>query len=229
MLCALLVCTLYASFIALAKQNFLYPVAYDMLDIDRTIAEFGRINRNKPGFHTTAQEEHYRLFAEIVDSVMNDGEGLDSIDYRGPDGDVIDTMLTPNEQIHLQDVANLINTIDVIGVAALGLFVALLLLSLYTGWRSIEIWRIHLVGGGIITGLIVLVITFGAVDVFYAAHTWVFPAGHQWFFYYEESLMTTLMKAPDLFGVIAVELGVLALVLYSLCLYSLKRVLLNST
>jgi hypothetical protein len=42
----------------------------------------------------------------------------------------------------------------------------------------------------------------------------VFPPGHAWFFYYEDSLMTTLMQAPHLFGFIAVAIGVLALALF---------------
>ena len=49
------------------------------------------------------------------------------------------------------------------------------------------------------------VIAVGPKKVFYIAHTLIFPAGHQWFFYYEESLMTMLMKAPDLFAAIAAE------------------------
>ena len=45
-------------------------------------------------------------------------------------------------------------------------------------------------------------------------HEWVFPAEHQWFFYYQESLMTVLMKAPDLFGAIAILIAVLGIGFY---------------
>ncbi len=58
------------------------------------------------------------------------------------------------------------------------------------------------------------VILIGPVKVFYQLHEWVFPDNHQWFFYYQESLMTILMKAPDLFGGIAILLIVLATVLF---------------
>jgi hypothetical protein len=51
--------------------------------------------------------------------------------------------------------------------------------------------------------LLTVLVLFGPVNVFYKLHTWIFPADHQWFFYYQESLMTTLMKAPDIFGGIA--------------------------
>jgi hypothetical protein len=47
-------------------------------------------------------------------------------------------------------------------------------------------------------------------------HVWVFPADHQWFFYYQDSLMSTLMKAPYLFGYIAVALVALATVFLAL-------------
>jgi hypothetical protein len=71
----------------------------------------------------------------------------------------------------------------------------------------------------------VLVWALGAKKVFYQLHVWIFPEGHQWFFYYQESLMSTLMKAPDLFaGIgIAIFLGaILLFVLMLLALYFLK-------
>ena len=42
--------------------------------------------------------------------------------------------------------------------------------------------------------------------MFYQFHIWLFPADHEWFFYWQDSLMSTLMKAPVLFGGIAVVL-----------------------
>ena len=53
-------------------------------------------------------------------------------------------------------------------------------------------------------------------DRFYALHEWIFPDNHQWFFYYQESLMTVLMKAPDLFGAISVLIALLAIPIYLL-------------
>jgi hypothetical protein len=44
-------------------------------------------------------------------------------------------------------------------------------------------------------------------------HTVVFPADHQWFFYYKDSLMASLMKAPDIFAAIAAQLLVVALLI----------------
>ena len=58
--------------------------------------------------------------------------------------------------------------------------------------------------------------------MFYQVHVGICPAEHQWFFYYQESLMTTLMHAPQLFGVIAVAIIALALLLYGLLLLALR-------
>ena len=47
-------------------------------------------------------------------------------------------------------------------------------------------------------------------------HEMVFPDDHQWFFYYQDSLMTTLMKAPDIFFAIGAVWAILASVIYLL-------------
>jgi len=61
---------------------------------------------------------------------------------------------------------------------------------------------------------IAVILAIGAKTVFYKLHTWIFPPGHQWFFYYQDSLMTTLMKAPVLFAGIAAEWLVLTIALF---------------
>ena len=40
--------------------------------------------------------------------------------------------------------------------------------------------------------------------LFNQLHVWAFPDDHQWFFYYEDSLMSTMMKAPVIFAYIAI-------------------------
>src|SRR5690625_5358126 len=66
-----------------------------------------------------------------------------------------------------------------------------------------------------IAALAALILLIGPVRVFYALHDYIFPDDNPWFFYYQDSLMTTLMKAPDLFGLIAVFLVALFAVLRS--------------
>jgi hypothetical protein len=67
----------------------------------------------------------------------------------------------------------------------------------------------------------------GPVKAFYWLHTLVFPPGHEWFFYYEDSLMSTMMKAPDLFGYIALLWASLSLLLLIVSL-SVARLLSGS-
>ncbi len=54
---------------------------------------------------------------------------------------------------------------------------------------------------------------WGFTSLFYYLHTVIFPADHQWFFYYKDSLMATIMKAPDIFSAIAAQLLIVALLL----------------
>jgi len=53
-------------------------------------------------------------------------------------------------------------------------------------------------------------------DIFSALHVAVFPPENQWFFYYQDSLMTTLMKAPDIFFAIGAAWGLLSAILFAL-------------
>ena len=62
--------------------------------------------------------------------------------------------------------------------------------------------------------LTVVIVAVGPHDVFTALHEFVFPEDHQWFFYYQDSLMTTLMKAPDIFFAIGAAWAVLATIIY---------------
>jgi uncharacterized membrane protein len=61
--------------------------------------------------------------------------------------------------------------------------------------------------------VVVVLSLWGFTSLFYYLHTIVFPADHQWFFYYRDSLMATIMKAPDIFSAIAAQLLIVALLL----------------
>jgi hypothetical protein len=63
-----------------------------------------------------------------------------------------------------------------------------------------------------LAALMVTVLLLGPNKVFYRLHPLVFPPAHQWFFYYQDSLMSTMMQAPDLFGYIAVVWAALSMV-----------------
>ncbi len=219
----LFISAFYVAWISLAKLNFLYPLGYALIEIDQTITEFAPANLYKKQFSLTTQDEHIRLFNAIVKGIFNNGEALEEIYYHQSNGKPIDTLLTPAEIIHLNDVAKLIGVIDVVGVMMLIITFLLLILTAWKKWQRFSLYKYHLGGILLLSGIIFLIVVTGAEKVFYAAHTWFFPDDHQWFFYYQESLMTTLMKAPDLFAVIAIELLVLALFFYAIALWVLCK------
>lgn len=224
LLWVLLVLSLFisASFISwqlMRPSHFHYGFFYDALDIGPFIQRFGPENRFKKGLEEGSKEEHIRLFAAIAKSVHHNGEGLAQITYHSASGQIIGTLLRPPEVVHLEDVAKLINFFN--GAGSVSIIVSLVLLLWLSNHRSVMPPAKILVAGigGIllIVGLVVLII--GPKAVFYQLHIWIFPADHKWFFYYQESLMTTLMKAPDLFGYIAAAWLLYTLILFSLIMW----------
>ncbi len=53
--------------------------------------------------------------------------------------------------------------------------------------------------GGLVLAGGVTVLLLGPLTAFRTLHEWAFGEGAPWFFYYQDSLLTTLTKAPDLF------------------------------
>lgn len=207
-----LTAALYLSWLALAKAEFFYGLWYDVIGIEQTITEYAPKNRYRLHFENTNKAEHIRLFAELVQAIHHGGRGLDEIVYYGPDGQPLGRLLTEPEITHLKDVAVLIDKARFVGWAAAGGAGLLLLLLLAQRAPMPSITALLGVTAlGVAAAGIWLVLT-GPVHVFYRLHEWIFPADHQWFFYYEESLMSTLMKAPDLFGYIGAAWALTAVV-----------------
>lgn len=214
---------LWLAWRALATVDFLYPVFYDALDIETHIAVYGPQNRHKTGFELTTREERLRLFGAIVDAIHSSGQGLAEIEYRDALGRPIDRLLREPEVGHLEDVGWLVDGAAVAGWLATAWTVAHLLLIRLLGWPVPPLGR--MLGASLVAtaAAVLLLLLAGPKRVFYAAHDLVFPPDHPWFFYYQDSLMTTLMKAPDLFGAIAAALLVVALVLYAGLLWLATR------
>lgn len=198
------VASLFVTWRLLAAVDFAYPALYDLLDIDQTIAEFAPRNERKLGFERTDAAEHARLFGAIVDAVRDHGRGLEEIAYRGPDGATIDRMLTAAEIQHLQDVAGLITVFERLGWLSLALAAALVTAAALRRERPPSPLGLLAGFGAVVAVAVVAVLLLGPVEVFYWLHIRIFPPDHQWFFWYEESLMSTMMQAPNLFGAIAV-------------------------
>jgi len=212
---SLLMC-LTISWILLAAANFLYPVWHDVGGLGKGIDAYGPQNRYKPGFGDTTKAQRSDLFAQINVAVHNHGKGLERIQYSTPTSRGTQNLLRRDEVIHLRDVANLI---DVLKVAALVNAVVWILLALYQylvlrKFVSLYMQLLSLAAVLISSGAVL--VAFGPVKVFHQLHIWIFPDEHKWFFFYRDSLMSTLMMAPTLFGWIAGALVGLTVFIYAL-------------
>ncbi|MEO1750836.1 DUF1461 domain-containing protein [Thiofaba sp. EF100] len=209
---------LWLAWLLLAKVDFLYPMAYRLIDIPATLNTFVPQNRHgRQDFIRTDAAEHARLFAAIAEAVRHGGQGLEGLRYHDPQGRELGRLLTADEVTHLRDVAHLIETGERAGLLALAGWGGLaLLLSL----GRVPVPQAGRLLAGSLAGLALLagaLLALGPVEVFYAWHRWVFPPDHPWFFYYQDSLMSSLMQAPNLFGFIgALWLGASLMLLLAL-------------
>lgn len=216
---------LFVAWHLLASVNFLYGAWYDVLDIDQTIATYGPRNRHRQGFAQTDKREHQRLFGAIVTAVHDDGSGLEALSYHDPQNNDLGSFLTDPEIVHLRDVAQLINKVNVTGTAAIAVVLVLLSLIVVRGLPPPSLVRFHISAAAVLTAVVALTLGLGAKETFYTLHEWVFPPDHQWFFFYRDSLMSTFMQAPNLFSYIAIALAVLTLVLYTAWIATLRYAL----
>lgn len=204
-----------------AEFNYGYVLWYDWLDLHAQIAEFGPQNRYILGFDTITPSAQQAAFNAIAHAIHNSGLGLTDIRFTDTYG-ATKALLREPEVVHLQDVAALIDWLRVALYWIAGLTLAGLWLLRH---RIDEIkWRWQ--GGlllALLAALVVILALAGFEPVFYQLHHWVFPIGHEWFFFYQDSLMSTMMKAPDLFAGIGASLGLLGLMIYVLMLMLLRR------
>lgn len=218
-----LLSSLYLSWRILAAVDFLYPVFYNAIGIGEHIDIYAPQNRYKRDFELTSPAERKALFAEIGEAVRDHGRGLEAITYRDRDGNELGVLLRAAEIIHLRDVARLVHLLELAGLISLALISFHLVLLRRRRLRLPSARRLLGYTGGGILFLAMVVIAIGPVEVFYAFHRWIFPEDHQWFFFYQDSLMSTLMKAPDLFGYIAVALVLLAMIFLSAIFWIVAR------
>jgi len=204
------VACLFIAWKVMAASDYGYPLFYDVYDINEHIERYAPQNRHISGFQVTDRQQHEALFSAIVTAVHNQGEGLEEITFLRGDDAV--TLLRHAEVLHLQDVANLIDVFDLAGVLALGLFTLLAGVLVYL--NRPPSWKHQLMLlAGVVLVCTATVLAIGPKTVFYKFHVWLFPPQHQWFFYYQDSLMTTLMHAPQLFGGIAAVMLLMATML----------------
>jgi integral membrane protein (TIGR01906 family) len=196
------------------STNFFYGFWYQQLNIEQTIRTYVPDNIfNKQDYAETSIQQHLDNFDEIVDEIHNNGEQLAQLSYVNK-SQISKKLLTPAEVLHLEDVSHLINRLTLISVGNLLflLFISGLVYQkeLRLPKRNDQLFAVLLPS----LLLLILLSLFGFTELFYYLHTIVFPDNHQWFFYYQESLMSSLMKAPDLFAGISVTLLIIALSFY---------------
>lgn len=227
------------------SANFLYGFWYQTLQINTVISKSVPKNtQGKYDFPINDFALHEKMFSDIVQSIHQHGSGLADINYLNQQA-ISQKLLTKSEVQHLQDVANLLDKLVIIWW--FNLLILLCLIIFYVGKQKYLTMSVPrgkanklLTGalGKMPTGkqklvflacFILLAIfmlgLWGFTQVFYYLHTVVFPENHQWFFYYKDSLMATIMKAPDIFAAIAGQLMLIALILALVIEATLSRYL----
>ena len=153
------------------------------------------------------------------------------IEYFSTSGEKIDTFLTEDELTHLKDVSQLVVSSEQL------VLILIFLLVIFYGFcfyykvsRSRYFWKP--VGTILSFSTMILTIILGAGivmvigprTVFHILHELLFAGKGQWFFYYQESLMTTLLP-ESLFGTIAVMLVAVAFIYWMILNFILQKIL----
>ena len=229
---SLLITCVYVSWQILSQVNFLYGSIYQHNKLEAHINEFAPLNRNnKESFARTTNEERIRVFNDIAYEINSGGAGLSKISYTYPGSEAPTIFLIDEEKDHLLDVANLVGKLKPIGAAVATLLIIFYGVCWYYKVSQFKyLWR----PSGVISSLLkILSITallvgatylIGPQKTFYLLHEWAFSDKAQWYFYFEDSLMTTLM--PEVvFANIAVLLTLITLCTWLLAHFVLRRLL----
>ena len=229
---ALLISCLYMSWQILSQANFLYDQIYDHNDLANHINEYAALNRNgKESFALTDKAERVQIFNNIAREINTGGEGLATISFVGAGEATRTPFLIAEERDHLRDVANLVTSLK-----PLGAFLASALIAFYgfCWYYKVSRYQYYWRPSGILVSLfqiatlavVCVAITFalGPQKTFYLLHEWAFSDKAQWYFYFEDSLMTTLM--PEVvFGNIAALIAILTVFNWLLINFILRRLL----
>ena len=229
---ALLVSCLYVSWQVLSQANFLYDQIYEHNNLEAHVNEFAPLNRNgKESFALTSKTERVRVFGDIAREINTGGGGLGSITYTPAGADAATPFLVEAERDHLQDVANLVSSLKPIGAVIASLLIVFYgFCWYYKISRYLYFWRPSSIFVSLTqiaaVAVLCVAVTFaiGPQQTFYLLHEWAFSDKAQWYFYFEDSLMTTLM--PEIvFANIAALLGILTVLTWLVANFVLRRIL----
>ncbi len=229
---ALLVSCLYVSWQVLSQANFLYDQIYEHNNLEAHVNEFAPLNRNdKESFALTSKTERVRVFNDIAREINTGGGGLGSITYTPEGADAATPFLVEAERDHLQDVANLVSSLKPIGAVIASLLIAFYGFCWYYKvsryqyfWRPSGIFVSLFQIAAVAALCVAITFAIGPQQTFYLLHEWAFSDKAQWYFYFEDSLMTTLM--PEIvFANIAALLGILTVLTWLVANFVLRRIL----
>lgn len=219
------------SWYAWSQNNFLFSQLYEYNQLEEHIQKYAPQNRNRNDFETTTKDEQVRIFGEIVDSINNNGFGLEDIVYRTDSGEIIDKFLTKDEVDHLNDVSGLIKNANKANIYLMAILAALILFCwIYKVRKAKYFWKPISVFAAFFNMIVIIAVGCSAVfaigpqNVFYILHEWFFANKAQWHFYFQDSLMTTLLPEP-IFGSIAVLLVTTAFLFWIILSNLIIRVL----
>ena len=216
--------TLPASWWIMSKANFFYSPLYDLIGIDAHIERYAPKNMlGHLDFEKTSKAQRVELFHGIVVAINHHGEGLEKLFYHDANQQR-QPLLTRAEVQHLQDVANLLNKLKPLMAGLFIIWLFIVALIIYKK-QPLATAKEFFVSTLVILCVFALVLLIGPEKVFNQLHMWVFPDNHQWFFYYEESLMSTMMKAPDLFGYIAAIWVFFSILITAFLIFALKKLI----
>jgi len=229
---ALLVSCLYVSWQILSQANFLYDQIYEHNNLEAHVNKFAPLNRNnKESFALTTKAERVRVFNDIAREINAGGGGLGAIAYTPESTDAPTTFLVEAERDHLQDVANLVSNLKPIGAVIASLLIAFYGFCWYYKvsryqyfWRPPSIFVSLAQIAAVAALCVAITFALGPQKTFYILHEWAFSDKAQWYFYFEDSLMTTLM--PEIvFANIAALIGILTVMNWLIANFALRRIL----
>jgi len=229
---ALLISCLYMSWQILSQANFLYDQIYDYNDLENHINEYAALNRNgKESFALTEKTERVQIFNDIAREINTGGAGLAAISFVGIGENTSIPFLIAEEHDHLQDVANLVTSLKPLGALLASALIAFYGFCWYYKvtryhylWRPSDIFVSLFQIAAVVTLCVAITFALGPQQTFYLLHDWAFSDKAQWYFYFEDSLMTTLM--PEVvFGNIAALITVLTIFNWLLINFILRRLL----
>jgi hypothetical protein len=213
------VCLMFSWYVW-SQNNFLFSQLYEYNQLEEHIEKYAPQNRNRDNFETTKKADRVRIFGEIVEAINNNGLGLEDIVYKTDGGEIIDKFLTKPEIDHLHDVSGLMKNINKTNMYLMAILAGLILFCwIYKVSNAKYFWKPTSVFVAFFNMVVFVAVCCSAVlavgpqNVFYILHEWFFADKAQWHFYFQDSLMTTLLPEP-IFGSIAVLLVATAFLLW---------------